>query len=152
MNLSRNLVLLSLSALFSGLAFSIFYYQIRYFLYYQGYEYYVQSYIETLSYSIVMPALLIIGILSDLYGRKPFAVLSFILGGFACLVSSFLGDLQVGVFLSIVLFNASFYIGILTRGLLVVELSGGSPGRWIGIVMSSNSLAMIAGPLVRIPI
>ncbi len=148
MDLNRNLLLLSLSALFSGLAFSIFYYQVRYFIYSQGYSYYTQSLIETLSYAIVMPMLLAVGVLSDLYGRKPFAVASFMLGGLACLSAAAIGGLYIGVFLSIVLFNASFYIGILTRGLLVVELSQGSPGRWIGIVMSSNSLAMIAGPLL----
>lgn len=86
------------------------------------------------------------GFLIDLLGRRPLALLSYIIGSFSPLSVVILPP-SLGFPVSIVLYNTFFSLAVVVRNILVMDLAGGSGSRWFGYIMTASSISMIVGPI-----
>lgn len=106
----------------------------------------MQSIYEVYSYLVSIAFIISAGFLIDLLGRRPLALLSYLIGSISPLSVAILPP-SLGFPVSIVLYNTFFSLAVVVRNILVMDLAGGSGGRWFGYIMTASSISMIVGPI-----
>jgi len=139
-------LVLAMAGGLSSFSSSIYAYQIRFYGVSVGFGYQGQSIWEVYSYAISIFFILITGFLSDIFGRRFFAFIAYLVGALSPLFIVLLPP-SIGFPTSIVLYNIYFSLLIVARNILIMDLAGREIGRWFGYIMMSSSIAMVIGPL-----
>lgn len=146
----RSLAVLVLTSALGGLSSSAYIYQIRFYGLGMGIGYGEQSIYEAVSYVLLSLAVMASGIFYDIGSRRLPVMLSYAVAASSA-AAAILGN-RLGFAASVILFNTSFSLTIVSRNVLTMDLARGSAGRWFGYIALAGSLSTIAGPAAGLAI